>query len=105
MNAIIDAVTTEGEVVARVIADEIVEKLRDVNPELLHDWLEARAPEVLAEHVRNRLNSKRAYARSQHSRSVFAAAAAEFAETRDPKAFALFDSLVVVDGAGLRRRF
>lgn len=105
MSAIIDAVTQVGELVVPLVAEDIVEKLRTNDPELLRGWLEARAAETLSAFIRNRLNSQRSYARSMHNRSVFANAAAEFAETGDVGAFAIFDTLVTVGPDNLRRRF
>jgi hypothetical protein len=105
MGEMIDAATQHGEVVARMVADDLIGKLRLADPEFLARWLDIRAGETLGAYVRERLNSQRSYARSMHRRSVFAHAAVEFELTGESSAFALFDSLVVVGPDNLRKRF
>lgn len=100
----IDSVTEKGEIVARVVAESIVEELRTHDPAFLAEWLDARAGEILGDYIRDRLNSRRATARVMHSRSVFAAAASSFEETGDVASFSAFDALVVVNEDNLRRR-
>jgi hypothetical protein len=105
INRLLDEATDEGEIVVRIVASDIVAKLRSNSPELLAAWLDLRAEEILAGHLAARLNSKRAYRRSMHNRSVFAEAVQAFEETGDPGSFELFNSLVVINAGGLRRRF
>ena len=105
MNELIDQATEGQELVARLIADDIITRLRQTDPGLLTEWLDARAGETLGAFIAARLNSRRSYARSMHSRSVFAQAAEEFEETGDKEAFAIFETWVVISPDNRRRRF
>ena len=105
MSQMIDAATKEGEVVARLAADDLIAKLRLADPELLARWLDIRAGETLGAYIRERLNSRRSYARSMHKRSVFAHAVVEYQVTGNASAFQLFETLVTVGPNNLRRRF
>lgn len=77
MRAVIDAETSHGPYVSRVIAREIVEKLTVNDPELLDGWLHAQAEQLIWSAINTVDRSVRASARSSASRSAFADAAAE----------------------------
>lgn len=77
MRAVIDAETSHGPYVSRIIAREIVEKLEANDPELLTGWLTAQAEQLIWSAINERDRSRRSYARASESRSAFAEAAAE----------------------------
>jgi hypothetical protein len=77
MRAVIDAETSHGPYVSRVIAREIVEKLEANDPDLLSGWLHAQAEQLVWGAINDRDRSMRASARTSASRSAFARAAEE----------------------------
>jgi hypothetical protein len=83
MRAVIDAEAT-GTYVPGVIAAAIVEKLREVDPDLLIGWLDFQAETFVRQAINNRDNSQRTAARHARPGSVFAADAAA-AEAGQPE--------------------
>lgn len=83
MRAVIDA-EASGTYVPATVANEIVDKLRANDPELLSGWLDAQAPQILRQAINDRDRSRRAYARTAGPRSVFAEDA-EAAEAGEPE--------------------
>ena len=79
MRVVIDAETSHGQYVSRVVAREIVEKLTVNDPDLLTGWLHGHAEELIWGQINTIDRSVRASARYK-SRSAFASAAAEHAE-------------------------
>lgn len=62
MRAVIDAATeTMDEYVAGIVAHEIVEKLRESDPDLLHGWLDAQAARFVREAIGTRDRSLRSH--------------------------------------------
>lgn len=100
---LVDSMTLTGEFVARLVADDIVEKLRANDPELLSGWLNERAGEILGDYIRHRCNSTRSHVRSMAGRRAFAEAAEAFAETRIAAVFDPFRVVYVVNDEDLRR--
>lgn len=72
MRDLIDQATSNGPYVAAVVAERIVEQLRDDDPELLDGFLDLQAVQIVRDMIIHRDASKRAYARVMGSRSVFA---------------------------------
>ncbi len=99
MRAVIDAEAT-GTYVPGVVATAIVEKLRATDPELLHGWLDAQAPQIIRHAINLRDSSQRTAARHSRPRSVFAADA-EAAEAGEPERLAgwLGTRFTVEDGS------
>lgn len=77
MRILIDAETSHGPYVSRVIAREIVEKLQANDPELLNGWLMAHAEQLIWGAINQRDRSIRGSARTTAGRSAFASAAEE----------------------------
>lgn len=75
MRAVIDAETSHGPYVSRIVAREIVEKLEANDAELLDGWLREHAEQLIWGAINDRDRSSRASARATSSRSVFASAA------------------------------
>jgi hypothetical protein len=103
MRAVIDAETSHGPYVSRVIAREIVEKLEANDAELLDGWLREHAEQLVWQAINDRDRSMRSSARATSSRSAFAAAA-NAAEGGDGQALGRFLSCpyVTEDGSRLR---
>lgn len=76
MRAVMDAETGSGPYVSRIVAAQIVEKLRATNPDLLHGWLGAQAETFLWQAINDRDRSLRSHVRATVGRSVFAKDAA-----------------------------
>ena len=99
MRAIIDAETSHGPYISRVVAREIVEKLSTNDPELLNGWLLAQAEQLIWAAINTVDRSTRSRARATGSRSDFAAAAAEHGEGDSEKlSHWLVSRFVVADG-------
>lgn len=81
MRAVIEAETSHGPFVSRVVAREIVEKLTVNDPDLLSGWLNSQAEQLIWGAINTYDRSKRASART--SRSAFAKAAEDFEEGDD----------------------
>src|SRR5882672_8876123 len=77
MRALIDAETSHGPYVSRIIAREIVEKLEANDPDLLTGWLMEHAEQLIWGAINTRDRSARSSARTSGPRSAFADAAAE----------------------------
>lgn len=103
MRAVMDAETGEGPYHLAVVANQIVEKLRATDPDLLDGWLQAQAVTFVHEAIRSRDRSDRGHARATATRSVFRAAA-ESAEAGDEAPLAKFLSTVYVVEDGSRVR-
>lgn len=71
MRAVIDEATGVGPYVSRVVAAEIVEKLRESNPDLLSGWLDLQAEQLVWREINDRDRSFRAQARATASRRRF----------------------------------
>lgn len=75
INAIIDAVTSHGPYNSRVAAAEVVAKLRATDPELLAEWLDVQAEEIVHQAINSRDRSARSIARAHAGRVRFRTAA------------------------------
>lgn len=79
MRAVIDAQTDGGPYVPRRAAEEIVDKLRANDPELLAAWLEMHAATLVWDVINRRDHSRRAVATHAARSSVFREAADDHA--------------------------
>jgi hypothetical protein len=75
MAAEIESATSGGPYVPRVVADEIVDKLRVTDPDLLAGWLDSQAAQFVWQSINNRDRSVRSRTRHQAKRQAFAVAA------------------------------
>jgi len=103
MNDLLDTRVPESDYIAGVVAAEIVNELRDSDPDLLYGWLSEMAVIVMTDTISTRSNSDRARRRHFASASAFAAAAASFATSGDPTSFSPFREQFVVNTSNLRR--
>lgn len=100
MSAVIDEATGEGPYVSPIVAQEIVDKLRATDQELLSGWLDTMATHFVHQAINDRDRSHRARARAYAARSAFrdAADAAQRGEL-DPLSRFLTMPFVVADGS------
>ena len=79
MRAVIDAETGDGPYVSRVVAENVVAKLRATNAELLQGWLDSQAEHFVWQLINDRDRSTRSHVRRAAKPAAFAedAAAAE----------------------------
>lgn len=103
MSRAVEDAIPEGDYVASVVAAELVEHLREQDPELLSGYLHLKAAVILADVVARRSNSKRQAARSGAPRRAFAEAASSFATDGDVKVLSPFAVEYVVDESNTRR--
>lgn len=87
MRAIIDEATSHGPYAPPVVAQEIVDKLRVNDPDLLTGWLDAQAVNFVRDAINYRDRSNRTHARQTAGRSVFRENAEAF-EAGDDEAMA-----------------
>lgn len=80
MRALIDQETADGPYVSALVAKRIVLKLRDTNPELLFNWLDGQAEEMVRTAINKRDASIRAHAKAKAASSAFGEAAKKYAE-------------------------
>jgi len=102
MRALIDAETSHGPYVSRMIAREIVEKLQANDADLLNGWLMVHAERLIWAAINERDRSVRGKARSANSRSRFGAAADKHDEG-EPEALGEWLSCPFVVEDGSRR--
>jgi hypothetical protein len=79
MRAVVDAHTSGGPYVPRVAAEEVVEKLRANDPDLLAAWLDAQASHFVWQLINDRDRSLRGRGAYVSRSSVFREAAADHA--------------------------
>jgi hypothetical protein len=103
MSQAVEGAIPEGDYVASVIAAELVERLREQDPELLSGYLHLKAAVILADVVARRSNSKRQAARIGAPRKAFAEAARSFTAGGDVKVLSPFSAEYVVDDENTRR--
>lgn len=103
MNEAIEEAIPDGDYTAPIVAAELVDRLRDKDPDLLSGWLDLRAAVFLADAIARKSNSKRQAARISKPRRAFAEAARSFAETADEMVFSPFAAEYVVDEENTRR--
>lgn len=103
MRAVMDAETATGPYTSALIAEQIVEKLRATDLDLLQGWLDAQAVGFIRHAINLRDCSQRSHARATASRSVFRNAA-ESAEAGDAAPLSQFLSTVYVVEDGSRVR-
>lgn len=101
---LIDSVIPTSEFVARLLAEDVVEKLRANDPGLLAGWLDLHAGDIIGDYVRSRCNSIRARSRTAIPRRAFAEAVERFTANNDPVVFDPFAAVYVVNNDNLRRR-
>lgn len=77
LRAIIDAETDHGPYVSRQVAEKIVAKLRETDPELLAGWLDEQAEHFIWQMINDRDRSTRAQSKERAKRFTFAQAAAD----------------------------
>ena len=103
MRRLINGETAEGPYVAAQVAQHIVHKLREIDPDLLQGWLDLQAAEIVRNAIARRDAARRVHARQIAKRLRFADAAKRFAEG-DTTAFGEFLDIVHVVEGGLRKR-
>lgn len=103
MRAVIDAETAAGNYVSGLVAEQIVAKLAETDPDLLDGWLRANAAFLVRHFINLRDCSTRTRARTQARRVEFAAAAGKF-EDGDADAMTSFLDVVHVVEDGTRKR-
>lgn len=101
---LVKEMTPAGDFTARLVADDVINKLRANDPELLAGWLDLRAGEILGAWIAAHYNSLRSRTRIMAPRRAFAEAAERFTETREPVILDPFAAVYVVDHENLRRR-
>lgn len=79
LRKIVDEATSHGPYVSRVIAGEVVEKLRANDAELLDGWLHTNAEQFVWQMINDRDRSTRSHARQTSNRREFKAASDEHA--------------------------
>lgn len=105
MGEAIEKAVPDGDYVAPIVAADLVERLREEDPELLSGWLDLRAAVFLADVIARRSNSKRQAARVGAPRSAFGEAALSFgAGEGDPSALVAFTTEYVVNSENVRRK-
>ena len=70
--AFVDAETGEGPYVSRLIANQVVAKLRATDPDLLTGWLDQQAEQIVWQFINDRDRSIRSHARVQSKPRLFA---------------------------------
>lgn len=70
----LDRATAEGPYVPRVVAGEVVDKLRATDPDLLDGWLQAQAEHFIWQAINDRDRSVRAATRHRAPRQEFSSA-------------------------------
>lgn len=104
VRALIEEATSHGPYVSALVAQDVVDKLRANDPELLRGWLDAMAVSMLRHVINLRDCSTRTYARTHARRGEFAKDAEAF-EAGDRRAMAGWLNIRhVVDEAGTRKR-
>jgi hypothetical protein len=103
MRAVIDEATSHGPYSSPTIAEQIAEKLRANDPDLLHGWLDQQAVQFIRVAINERDHSNRVHARAVAGRSVFREASAAF-EAGDSDALGAFLNTVYVVEDGTRVR-
>lgn len=96
--------TPVGDFTARIVAEDVIAKLRANDPGLLAGWLDLRAGEILGAWIVAHYNSLRSRSRVMAPRKAFAEAAERFTDTGDIATLGPFGAVYVVDHANLRRR-
>lgn len=82
MNMFVDqAKGRGGPYIPRKLAEEIVDKLRATDAELLKGWLDQRAIHFVHQLINDRDRAQRAHVRHTHMRGVFAKAAQKYDES------------------------
>jgi hypothetical protein len=103
MRAVIDAETAASNYVSGIVAEHIVDKLTETDPDLLDGWLRANAAFLVRHFINLRDCSTRTRARTQARRIEFSAAAGEF-EAGDDTAMTSFLDVVHVVEDGSRKK-
>lgn len=105
MRAMIDELTSQGPYIPAIVAGDIVEKLRQTDPELLTGWLYLQAISIVRRAINDRDHSARMHARSLASQKRFALAVQEFEDNNSSVALTKFlDTVYRVDDKGTRKR-
>lgn len=103
MNDLLDTKVPDSNYIPSLVSAEIVEWLRDNDPDLLHGWLNEIAVVVMTDVIGTRDRSDRARRRHHASAVAFSAAAGSFSTTGDPTVFSPFRQKFTVNDANLRR--
>jgi hypothetical protein len=102
IRALIDQATEGGTYTPGTVAEQLVNFLRENDPELLIGWLNAQAVYYVRQAILRRDASARAHNRVQACRSVFKDAAEEFEKSGDStelRSHFLTEAYVVSDGS------
>lgn len=103
MNAVLDVKVPDTNFVNAVVAAEIVDWLRDNDPDLLRGWLDLMAVVILTDTLGTRERSRRARATRDRPLEAFASAARSFEATGDAEPLSVFSTTCVVSDENLRR--
>lgn len=103
MHAVLTAAISDTETPNPVVAQDIVDKLRANDPDLLNGWLHLRAAAIVCEHLGRIDHSERRHTRAVAAGRAFAEAAARH-EAGEADAMAGFEARYVINDDGARRR-
>jgi hypothetical protein len=104
MNNYLELMIPDGDYVAQIVGQDIVNTLLEEDPDLLMGWLKLRASSVLTGVISRRSNSNRQKLRIRSQRSAFAEAANRFTAERDPVVLSPFAFEYVVNLDNVRRK-
>lgn len=104
MRELIKLKTSSGAFVAAVAAHEIVDWLREYEPELLQQWLNLLAPTFVREAITRQLAAERTYNRGHSPRAKFAQAIADHEAGDDAELIGWLETSYVVDEQRTRRQ-
>lgn len=102
MHELMDKFVPDGDFSVDQVVTDLHEHLVESDPELLSAWLDGNARALLYDHLRRRLQSKRATAHRRMRSKQFADAAARF-EDGDAEPISVFATTFVVNDDLLRR--
>jgi hypothetical protein len=103
IRAVVDAETGDGPYVSRVVAEQVVTKLRATNPDLLQGWLDSQAEHFIWQLIIDRDRSTRSHVR-RTAKAVAFAADAEAAEAGDTNRLIRWMNVPYVTEDGSRKR-
>lgn len=103
MCEVLDRATAEGPYVPRVVASEVVAKLRVTDPDLLNGWLQKQAEHFVWQAINDRDRSVRAATRHRASRQQFRSAVASREQGDDAPLRRYLDMPFSVEDGSRRR--
>jgi hypothetical protein len=104
MSEYLGEVVPEGEYVAQLVAQNIVNVLLEEDKDLLIGWLTLKAPAILTDVIVRRSNGRRHTLKIHRQRDEFSQAAEKYEKDRDPAHLRPFTFEYVVSSDNLRRK-